>query len=121
MCHATHDADDGRREPIANRGRTNEMIAALVTGLAEGMAAHKKPRVVSLQVARHVLFHLGDRNYGIQPGEFEQRLMLAIDAADEANRALLASVYPEHVVALRDGRKHWGLAWLQGIAREVAA
>jgi hypothetical protein len=80
----------------------------------------KGTRVVGLRVARHVLWHLGDYSRGVQPGDFEQRLMLAIDAADQSNRDVLFTVYPEHVIGLRDGRKHWGLDWLRGIASQIA-
>lgn len=80
----------------------------------EAVAAPARQRVVSSRVARHALWHLGDNeNWAVQPGQFEQRLFALIDTADEDNRGKLAEVFPEHVIALRDGRKSWGLTWLR--------
>jgi hypothetical protein len=77
-------------------------------------------RVVSQEVARHVLWHFGDYNNGLQPGKFTERLLLTISAADTGNRALLKRVFPEHVVAFEAvALKSWGLEWLQKIAREI--
>ena len=73
-----------------------------------------------LVVAQHVLWHFGDTNLGLQPGMFIQRLLLTITAADTTNKDLLAQVYPDYVLAFRAvGNTHWGLEWLQKIARAV--
>jgi len=80
-----------------------------------------KVRVISREVALHVLWHFGDRNLGQQPGKFTERLLLLIQTADDKNVALLRQVYPEQVEAVMNvATKSWGLDWLRTIAREVA-
>lgn len=88
--------------------------------MTTGTLERTTKRVVSPKVAQHALWHLGDNvSWAVQPGEFEQRLFQLIDKADEANRAKLAQVFPEHVIALRDGRKSFGITWLRDCATEV--
>lgn len=83
-------------------------------------AAKPKERVVSREVALHVLWHFGDTNWGQQPGKFTERLLLLITTADKENLAKLREVYPEHVEAVVNvATKVWGLDWLQKIVREV--
>jgi hypothetical protein len=75
-----------------------------------------------LEVAQHTLWHFGDRNLGVQPGTFTERLLLLIAAADSTNRNLLALSYPRYVEAFRAvANEHWGLEWLRNVARGVAA
>lgn len=77
---------------------------------------------VSLEVARHVLWHFGDRNNGLEPGSFVSRLLVTISAADTDNRDKLALGFPEHVYAMRVVQNEfWGLDWLQGIAKRSVA
>lgn len=99
------------------------MVEILPPDMAEGLREDAVARrVVSMQVARHALWHLGDNeNWAVQPGRFEQLLFQLIDTADDVNKERLEKLFPEHVVALRDGRKHWGLEWLRKVASEVGA
>ncbi len=81
-----------------------------------------KERVVSREVAQHVLWHFGDRNWGQQGGKFTERLLMLIQSADRTNLEKLRQVYPEHVEAVMNvATKAWGLDWLQKIVRELAA
>jgi hypothetical protein len=82
----------------------------------------ERPRAVSLPVARHVVLYFGDENLGQDGGHFVNSLIRTIGHADEANRELLAKVYPEYVLAVNAAQhEHWGMDWLRDIAREVAA
>lgn len=70
--------------------------------------------VVPLEVAQHVLWHFGDRNLGVQPGTFTERLMLTISVADTGNRERLRAAFPEYVHAfVAVSRETWGLEWLR--------
>ena len=70
--------------------------------------------VVPLEVAQHVLWHFGDSNLGVQPGNFTTRLMLTISVADPANRERLRLAFPEYVHAFVSvSSKDWGLEWLR--------
>jgi hypothetical protein len=75
--------------------------------------------VVTLDVARAVLWHFGDRNLGQEPGHFVARLLVLASAADEENLAKLRVGWPEHVYAWEQvARKAWGLDWLRGIVKD---
>lgn len=43
---------------------------------------------------RHVLWHLGDRVAGWEPGSFTSKLLSAWDSADHWNSAALAAAFP---------------------------
>lgn len=75
-------------------------------------------RATSLQVARAVLWQLGDWNLGIAPGHFMTRLFEAASAADPENLARLEEAFPEEVGAWRvASREPWGLEWLRGMVK----
>ena len=98
----------------------SNLTAAMMadTLVAEALSAPTRPRVVSAKVAQHALWHLGD-SWGVQPGDFDTALFRLIDKADTDNRARLLKVFPEYVIALRDGRKTApfdGIAWLRSCA-----
>ncbi|MDQ0842456.1 hypothetical protein [Streptomyces sp. V1I6] len=77
--------------------------------------------LITPETARHVLWHWGQAG-GAQPGSFTQSLMCTIDRADQVNTALLRSIYPGLVIALK-GSGIDAVPQLQAIARgeEVAA
>jgi len=56
-------------------------------------------RGITLEAVRHVLWHLGDERYGVQPGTFTKRLMSALVVADSENRELLAKSFPDLAAA----------------------
>jgi hypothetical protein len=97
------------------------LVAAMMadTLIHEAVATSPaRERVVSVKVAQHALWHLGD-SWGTEPGDFDKSLFRLIDKADTDNRARLLKVFPEHVIALRDGRKTTpfdGIAWLRSCA-----
>jgi hypothetical protein len=71
---------------------------------------------ISAETARHVLWHYGVKG-GYQPGNFTQRLMQTIDAADVVNTARLRAAYPELVDAMfLAGSSLDGIARLQQAA-----
>lgn len=73
---------------------------------------------VPLEVARHVLFWMGDENLGLQPGEFHRRLLYLLAAADRVEQAKLACKYPEYVRAWDTAmREPWGVDWLRGLVK----
>jgi hypothetical protein len=78
--------------------------------------------VISPQTAQHVLHHFG-RAGGMEPGTFTTNLITTIAAADHAQFARLASLYPEIATAI-EVAKHDpdGITKLQMIAvgREAA-
>ncbi|SDN18814.1 hypothetical protein [Streptomyces wuyuanensis] len=74
---------------------------------------------ISPETARHVLWHWG-RPGGVQPGSFTQSLMVTIDRADYVHTALLRTIYPALVAALKDGNADT-VAKLQTIASGKAA
>lgn len=92
------------------------------TLLEEALAApERKPRALSVMVARSVLWHFGDTNLGIEPGGFEASLIRTISKADMSNLEKLRLGFPEHVEAVRAiQHEHWGLDWVRNRAREVA-
>lgn len=74
--------------------------------------------VVSLDVARSVLWHFGDTNLGVQPGHFVQRLLVLASAADEENLELLRAGWPTYISAWEAvARKPWGLDWLRSLVK----
>lgn len=74
--------------------------------------------VISLEVARHVLFHFGDTGLGVQPGHFVSRLLVLASSADTENLEKLRAGWPEYVAAFEAvSRKPWGLDWLRGIVK----
>ncbi len=75
--------------------------------------------VVSLEVARSVLWFFGDTNLGVEPGSFVQRLLLAASAADAQNLEALRLGFPAYVHAFEMvARRPWGLDWLRGIVKD---
>lgn len=48
----------------------------------------------SEEAIRHVLWHIGDREEGVQPGGFTTALLEAWGKADLANSARLVSAFP---------------------------
>lgn len=86
-------------------------------GLMTGVAMEARP-VITLEVARQVLYHFGDSNLGQQPGHFVQRLLMLVSAADAENFEKLRAGWPEYVAAFEAvARKPWGLDWLRGIVK----
>lgn len=74
---------------------------------------------ITLGVARHVAWHYGDTNLGVEPGGFVTALLITISRADESNRALLAEGYPAYVAAVvMVQQEHWGLEYLRGIVKD---
>jgi hypothetical protein len=73
---------------------------------------------ITPETARHVLWHWGQPG-GYQPGSFTQSLMCTIDRADYVHTALLRTIYPALVAALKDGDADT-VARLQKIARGVS-
>lgn len=69
---------------------------------------------VSVMVAQHVLWHFGDRELGLEPGHFTQRLLATMSAADSENRAKLAQVFPDVAHAFHSAQQEaWGIEWLR--------
>lgn len=88
------------------------------------MGKTTKERAVSLRVARAVLAStlVGDSNLGIDGGDWANTLIRLITRSDKENRELLATIYPEWVLAVTAVTgEHWGIEWLQTIAREGVA
>jgi hypothetical protein len=56
---------------------------------------------VSVEVARHVLWFMGDREHGLPAGKFTEGLLGIIAIADDDNRAKLEAGWPEYVHAFR--------------------
>lgn len=76
-------------------------------------------RLITPETARHVLWHWGQPG-GYQPGSFTQSLMCTIDRADYVNTALLRTIYPGYVIALK-GSGTDAVPQLQAIARREEA
>ncbi|MFE9886818.1 hypothetical protein [Streptomyces scopuliridis] len=75
---------------------------------------------ITPETAWHVLWHYG--RGGCQPGQFTQRLMDAMDAADEVNFHILAATYPELGAAMTAAKNDPnGIAELQRIGGQAAA
>lgn len=55
-----------------------------------------------LDVVRQVLWFFGDSSNGMQPGDFRNRLMLAVSGADQENREKLRQAFPELVGAMNE-------------------
>ena len=71
---------------------------------------------ISAETARHVLWHYGAEG-GYQPGNFTQRLMQTVDAADVVHTARLRVMYPELVDAMNlAAHQEDGIAQLQAAA-----
>ncbi len=69
---------------------------------------------VTLKIARHAIWLLGDHDNGEDGGGFITRLWSLMTVADETNLALLARIYPGYVEAFEAGmRTSWGLEWLR--------
>lgn len=75
--------------------------------------------LITPETARHVLWHWGQPG-GYQPGSFTQSLMCTIDRADNVNAALLRTIYPGLVIALK-GSGADAVTQLQAIARREEA
>lgn len=74
-----------------------------------------------LDVVRAVLWFFGDRVNGVQPGDFRQRLMLAVSGADSENRARLRLAFPELVGAMDEVQYEvGGLERLIAVSKAVA-
>lgn len=75
-------------------------------------------RGIPLDVVRHVLWFFGDAIYGIEPGMFRQRLMLAVSGADQENREQLRKAFPELVGAMNLAQhQSEGIDQLRAIAK----
>lgn len=83
------------------------------------MNAQQNPRpVVTVAVARAVLFHFGDTNLGLDGGHFVTRLLATASAADTENIEKLRLGFPELIAAWESvARRPWGLDWLRGIVK----
>lgn len=69
---------------------------------------------LDLNIARQVLWHFGDTNYGWQPGDFASALMLAIGRADPSNLDKLYRGFPQYVELMTAvQREVWGFDWLR--------
>lgn len=74
--------------------------------------------VITLEVARQVLWHFGDTNLGVEPGGFWQAQLIAMTRADLSNLARLRVAFPEHVAAVTAVKNEpWGLDWLRSIVK----
>lgn len=74
--------------------------------------------VITVQVARHVLWHFGDTNLGVDGGHFITRLLATASAADTENIEKLRLGFPELIAAWESvARRPWGLDWLRGIVK----
>lgn len=69
------------QKPLA---REVERVSSIAQGLAE----------LRLRTARHVLWHYGDENLGVQPGGFMTLILQAFDRADQQNFAKLSDAFP---------------------------
>lgn len=58
-----------------------------------------------LEVVEHVLWFLGDMNYGLQPGHFISSLLRTIERADPVNRLKLTLVFQDYVDALTTAQR----------------
>jgi hypothetical protein len=72
---------------------------------------------VPLSVVREVLWYYGDTDLGIEPDRFTVRLILLLEAADVAQLAKLAELYPELVAAFTAGHEAWGIEWMRNKAK----
>ncbi|WP_022886410.1 hypothetical protein [Glaciibacter superstes] len=80
----------------------------------------EKTSTVSVEVAQHVLWHFGDRQLGQEPGSFTIRLLRAIAAADQGNKARLRQGFPELVEAFTAVQQEsWGMDWLRSIVKKA--
>ncbi|MFM9589821.1 hypothetical protein ACKI1J_15140 [Streptomyces scabiei] len=78
-------------------------------------------RTIPAETARHVLWHYGAEG-GYQPGNFTQKLMATIAAADVIHTTRLLTVYPDLVYAMTlAGTREDGIKRLQAVAAGEAA
>lgn len=76
------------------------------------------PTAVTVTIARHATWLLGDADNGLQPGHFITRLWRLMECADQTNLELLRAGWPGYVEAFEaQGRTHWGVEWLRDKAR----
>lgn len=74
--------------------------------------------VITVDVARHVLWHFGDTNLGVDGGHFVNRLLATASAADTENVERLRLGFPVLIAAWESvARRPWGLDWLRGIVK----
>ena len=93
--------------------KTPEGAALLVPGTGVQVAE------ITVEDARHALWHAGDEGLGAQPGSFSTLLMRAFDHADLANRQKLWQEWPGLTSALVLVRSESGLNWLRDFAKGV--
>lgn len=75
-------------------------------------------KAVSIDHVRHVLWHFGDQNLGVQPGHFVERLFVLASAADADNLAKLREAFPELIDAWKTvARQPWGLDYFRSLAK----
>lgn len=70
-----------------------------------------------LEVVCQVLWHMGDRVLGYQPGSFMESLFQTIGRADAFNRVSLLQVFPDEVETLRIAGDEVGLELLRDRAK----
>jgi hypothetical protein len=78
---------------------------------------------VTVIVAQHVLWHLGDENLGVQPGDFVKRLLRLMAVADSDNEVALTATFPGYAEAFFAWKhsKPWAIDWLRDKVKKAAA
>ncbi|MEF2979051.1 hypothetical protein [Subtercola sp. YIM 133946] len=84
----------GARDQDQYRYSTEEQALAGHQKLVDELEAERSA------VARHVLWHFGDRAHGQQPGHFLAALMTAYGLADSGNREKLRATFPDYGTAM---------------------
>jgi hypothetical protein len=101
---------DGTTINRADERAYDEAMAVLTAWMPVGV-------LPTLDDIRMVLWHVGDRVLGTQPGHFTERILWAVSAADEANRDKLAREWPTWVYLAVFARTTAGLDTLRTIAK----
>lgn len=76
------------------------------------------PTAVTVKIARHATWLIGDQDNGLDGGDFVTWLWRLMQCADQANLELLRAGWPGYVEAFEaQGRTHWGVEWLRDRAK----
>lgn len=86
-------SQDGRRVVHDEVSKMVTRGQAILDQLADARTPDLLDRIDEAD-ARHVLWHFGDRDYGIQPGSFIASLITTLTHADLHNRVRLTGAFP---------------------------
>lgn len=80
------------------------------------------PSKVTLQIAQHALWLMGDKDNGLEPGDFTTKLWATMVSADRINLARLALAFPGYGEAFDSGmRSLWGFEWMRTAVMDAQA